>query len=63
MGRRPAPRRDGEPISTDGPPQIAYAWSDNAQLSPFTLVDGAPPGLDEFIVDLDSAAKHDLSDR
>jgi putative ABC transport system permease protein len=51
---------DGEPITTIGPPQIAQAWSDNASLSPFTLVEGASPGIGEFTVDLDSAADNDL---
>ena len=51
---------DGKPISSDGPPHIAFAWSDNTQLGAFALVDGTAPGLDEFVVDLDSAGKHDL---
>ncbi len=52
---------DGEPIVTIGPPQIAYAWSDNAELSPFTLIDGAAPGRGEFAVDFDSASAFDLA--
>ena len=51
---------DGEPITTAGPPQIAYAWSDNAELSPFALVDGAPPDLGEFSIDLGSALDNNL---
>ena len=51
---------DGEPITTVGPPQIAQAWSDNASISPFTLIEGAPPGIGEFTVDVDSAAGNDL---
>ena len=54
---RPIPA-DGEPISTQGPPQIAYNWSDNEAVSPFTLVDGAAPELDEFVIDIDSAVEH-----
>ncbi len=50
----------GEPIETVGPPQIAEAWSDNAELSAFDLVDGAAPGIGEFTVDVDSATEHDL---
>jgi putative ABC transport system permease protein len=51
---------DGKPVSSDGPPHIAYAWSDNSQLSAFSLMEGAPPGLDQFTIDLDAAAKYDL---
>ena len=45
-------------IPTDGPPQLAFNWIDNPQLSAFTLVDGAPPQVGEFTMDVDSAAKH-----
>ncbi len=37
---------------------MAFNWIDNAQLSPFTLVDGTPPRVGEFTMDVDSAAKH-----
>ena len=36
-------RPNGESIPTNGPPQLAFNWIDNPQLSPFTLVAGAPP--------------------
>ena len=49
---------NGDSIPTDGPPQLAFNWIDNAQLSPFTLVDGAPPQVGEFTMDVDSAAKY-----
>jgi putative ABC transport system permease protein len=48
----------GESISTNGPPQLAFNWIDNAELSPFTIVDGAPPQVGEFTIDVDSAAEH-----
>jgi putative ABC transport system permease protein len=51
---------DGEPITTIGPPQIAYGWSDNPALTPLTLVSGTPPDIGEFTIDLDSAAEYDL---
>lgn len=51
---------DGEPITTVGPPQIAYAWTDNDQLSNFTLVEGKAPEVGEFSIDLDSAADNAL---
>lgn len=52
---------DGQPVSSDGPPHIAYAWSDNAELSAFALVDGTSPGVGEFVIDLDSAADYDIA--
>jgi putative ABC transport system permease protein len=51
---------DGSTITTDGPPQLAYNWVDNEQLSPFSLVDGAAPEAGQFTVDLDSATEHDF---
>ena len=51
-------KANGETIPTDGPPQLAFNWIDNPQLSPFTLVDGAPPQIGEFTMDVDAAAKH-----
>jgi putative ABC transport system permease protein len=53
-------KADGEGITTDGPPQLAWNWVDNEQLSPFSLVEGAPPGLDEFTMDFASAGEHDF---
>jgi putative ABC transport system permease protein len=49
---------DGGFITTDGPPQLAFNWIDNDRLSPFSLVEGAPPRIGEFTIDLDSAATH-----
>ncbi len=49
---------NGESIPTNGPPQLSFNWIDNPQLSPFTLVDGAPPQVGEFTMDVDSAAKY-----
>ncbi len=51
-------RANGQSIPTDGPPQLAFNWIDNEQLSPFTLVDGAPPQIGQFAMDVDSAAKY-----
>lgn len=51
---------DGEPITTAGPPQIADAWTDNVELSSFTLLDGRAPEMGEFSIDVDSAIAHDL---
>ncbi|HEY5877254.1 MAG TPA: ABC transporter permease, partial [Ilumatobacteraceae bacterium] len=51
-------KADGQAIPTDGPPQLAFNWIDNPQLSPFTLVDGAPPQIGEFTMDVDAAAEH-----
>ena len=48
----------GDAISVDGPPQLAFNWIDDEQLSPFSLVEGAPPAPGEFAIDLDSADRH-----
>lgn len=49
---------DGSTIDTDGPPQLAWAWIDNESISPFALVDGAPPAVGEFTMDYDSVDEH-----
>ena len=49
---------DGGTIPTNGPPQLAFNWVDNAQLSAFSIVDGAPPRPGEFTIDVDSAVEH-----
>jgi putative ABC transport system permease protein len=51
-------RPNGENIQTNGPPMLAFNWIDNEQLSPFTLVDGTPPKVGQFTMDVDSAAKY-----
>ncbi len=51
---------EGQPFVTNGPPHIAEAWSDNDELGAYTLIDGAPPGVGEFVVDIDAAAKHGI---
>ena len=51
---------NGDNITTDGPPQLAFNWIDNEQLSPFSLVKGAPPEVGEFAIDYGSADKHDF---
>ncbi|MCP3991646.1 MAG: ABC transporter permease, partial [Actinomycetia bacterium] len=53
---------DGQEISTAGPPQLAFAWIDDARLSSFTMVEGEPPRQPgEFTMDLDAAANHGFS--
>jgi putative ABC transport system permease protein len=49
---------DGEAISINGPPLLAFNWIDNPQLSAFTMVAGNPPQVGEFTMDVDSAAEH-----
>lgn len=49
---------DGSLIEIVGPPQLAWAWSDNDTVSPFSLVSGQAPQLGEFTLDYDSADKH-----
>jgi len=54
---RPVPPGGGT-ISTTGPPQLAFAWVDDPDLSPFSIVAGAPPQAGEFTLDVDSASEH-----
>ena len=56
-------RANGDTIPTNGPPQLAFNWIDNEQLSAFTLVDGAPPRIGEFTMDVDAAAEVRLRHR
>jgi len=50
---------DGQDISLDGPPQIAFGWVDEPRLESLRLVEGEPPrGADQFTMDLDAAANH-----
>lgn len=52
---------NGEEITINGPPQIAFGWIDEPRLSTFTLVEGeAPDEPGEFTIDVDSAALHDF---
>ncbi len=51
-------RANGAYIPTAGPPQLAFNWIDNKQLSPFRLIAGAPPQVGQFTMDIDSAAKY-----
>ncbi|MGK0274160.1 MAG: putative ABC transport system permease protein [Ilumatobacter sp.] len=51
---------DGSTITTDGPPQLAFNWIDNEQLSPFSLVNGTAPQVGQFTVDFDSADEHNF---
>lgn len=51
-------KADGEEISSAGPPQLAFSWSDNTELSPFELVEGTSPEPGEFVMDLDAADQH-----
>ena len=45
-------------LRLDAPPQLAFNWIDNPQLSAFTLVDGHAPQAGEFTMDIDAAAKY-----
>ncbi len=51
---------NGGSISTNGPPQLAFGWIDEPGLSAFALVEGTAPGPGEFVIDIDSAAKHNF---
>lgn len=53
-------KADGTTIDTTGPPQLAFGWVDDPQISSFSLVDGAAPAAFEFTMDLDSAADNDF---
>ena len=48
----------GDAITTGGPPHLAFNWIENEELSPFSLVQGSPPAVGEFVIDRDSAADH-----
>ncbi len=54
---RPIPG-NGEQIPTTGPPQLAFNWIDGSGFSPFALIEGEPPGQDEFVIDIDSADQY-----
>ena len=52
---------DGTALTSQGPPILAFNWSDEVQLSPLTIETGrAPVGLNEFVIDLGSAARNDF---
>ncbi len=51
-------RPDGRGIPTTGPPQLAFAWVDNPDLSSFSLEEGSPPGPGEFVMDFDGARRY-----
>jgi putative ABC transport system permease protein len=51
-------RPNGDIIPTTGPPQLAFNWIDNRELSPFRMVEGRPPAAGEFTMDVDSADKY-----
>ncbi|MEQ8839517.1 MAG: FtsX-like permease family protein [Acidimicrobiales bacterium] len=52
-------KADGTTITTAGPPQLTFAWSDDTALGSFTIVDGsAPDGPDEFSMDVTAAEQH-----
>ncbi len=52
---------DGEEITVNGPPQLAFSWVDDADLAQFSVVDGrGPTGPGEWVVDVDSADRHDF---
>ncbi len=50
---------EGESITTNGPPQLAYPWTDDAGISAVAIVEGvAPTGSGQFTMDVDAAANH-----
>jgi len=49
---------NGENLPTQGPPQLAFNWVDNEQLNPFSMVEGTPPQIGEFVIDFSSADRH-----
>jgi len=51
---------NGEIVESVGPPQFGFAWIDDPGLNQLTLVEGTAPRSDEFVMDLDSAARHDF---
>ncbi len=52
-------KSNGTTISTQGPPQLMFSWTEDDSLSSFTLVDGEiPDEPGEFTMDLDAAADH-----
>ena len=54
-------KADGTTITTQGPPQLMFSWTDDTALGSFTIVDGeAPDEPGEFTMDLDAAATHDF---
>ncbi len=50
----------GEEIPSTGPPQLAFSWVDAPGFSPLTLVEGAAPSTDQFLIDIGSAERHDF---
>jgi len=52
---------DGTTISTTGPPQIGFNWTNDDVLNPSTLEAGrAPTGPNEWVMDIDAAANHNF---
>lgn len=52
-------KADGSTISTNGPPQLAFSWTEEEQLNPSVIVEGsAPTAPGEWVIDLDAAADH-----
>ncbi len=36
-------KADGEPLTTTGAPQFGFSWTEDEQLNPFDITEGAPP--------------------
>ncbi len=49
---------NGDEISTQGPPQLAFNWAGG--LSPLVMVEGDTPEVGQFVVDLGSADRHNF---
>ncbi len=50
----------GQEIPVTGPPQLAFSWIDAPGFSPFEIVEGSAPRTGEFVLDLDSADRHEF---
>ena len=52
-------KSDGTTITTSGPPQITFAWTNETEIGAFTIVEGtAPDQPGEFSMDHTAATKH-----
>ncbi|MCP3853571.1 MAG: ABC transporter permease [Actinomycetia bacterium] len=51
-------KANGELIEIAGPPQLAFAWIESPRLNPFAMVEGTPPEVGQFVIDLDAADQH-----
>jgi len=50
----------GDEIPSAGPPQLAFGWTNVPGFEGFTITEGTAPGLDQFSMDYDAAARHEF---